>query len=176
MNFAQPCCLLFFTFSSSHTPNLSLSPPKRRQDSPAKTASLNMPITYTFVICRRDCWANAHVFARHYRTKEILAPCATHAWTMKAHTNRGDHTDTHTSAVPVVPAPLTQSYVFVLRDHLFRKSRAWNIHMPHPHNAGSVGAAHTWSSARGSRSSPKRKTDHQWLFTAYGSIGQGEKC
>lgn len=159
MNFAQPCCLLFFTVSSSHTPNLSLSPPKRRQDSPAKTASLNMPITYTFVICRSDCWANAHVFARHYRTKEILAPCATHAWTMKAHTNRGDHTDTHTSAVPVVPVPLTQSYVFVLRDHLFHKSRAWNIHMPQPHHTGSVGAAHTWSSARGSRSSPKRKTD-----------------
>lgn len=61
MDFARPCCLLFFTVSSSHTPNLSLSPPKRRQDSSAKIASLNMPITYTFVICRSDCWANAHV-------------------------------------------------------------------------------------------------------------------
>lgn len=146
-------CLSFPHSSQS----LSLLPPERRQDSPAKTASLNMSITYTFVICRSECRETAHTFACHYRTKEILAPYATHAWTMKAHTNRGDHTDTHTSALPVVSAPLTQSYVFVLRDHLFRKSRAWNIHTPQPHHAGSVGAAHTWSSARGSRSLPKRE-------------------
>lgn len=36
----------------------------------------------------------------------------------------------------VVPEPLTLSYVFVLRDHLFCKSRAWNIHAAEPRHAG----------------------------------------
>lgn len=174
MDFARPCCLLFFTFSSSHTPNLSLSPPKRRQDSSAKIASLNMPITYTFVICRSDCWANAHVHTSLSHKRNSCTVC--HACMNNESTpqQRWSYWHPHICRACCACASHTE-LVFVLRDHLFHKSRAWNIHTPQPHHAGSVGTAHTWSSAQGSRSLPKRKTGHQWLFTAYGSIGQGEK-
>lgn len=149
--------LFCFFPSTSHSPSqfLSLSPPKRQQDSPAKTASLNMPITYTFVICCCNWQAHAHAFACHYRTKGILAPYATHAWTMKAHTNRGDHTDTHTSAESVVPAPLTPS-VCVKRSFV-PQEQSLKYSYTSTTSCWIVGAAHTWSSARGSQSSPKRK-------------------
>lgn len=92
--------------------------------SPESTARPALHANYLHV-----CHTSQQSLSKHARSHAVIAQkdFSHHTTRMHEQWTRGDR---------VVPELLTLSYVFVLRDHLFCKSRAWNIHAAEPRHAG----------------------------------------